>query len=235
MKLEAPDKKNKLKVLGKKVFSQQNEILGKYFILDNDKGVATIEFHYDHFEDFLDQNLGNGKARFFTTDFKEKLRGIVQLIPLVYDVNIIFNIKDYDGYTIEDANQILEDNMNIHYFNNRIGLQKKKRSAIALLIIGILFLISNILFNYFIEGTGTNKLLINVFSEIMDIAAWVFVWESVSIYFIDRAEMAVKTEKFRARIKEVVFKKPKDYLPVNNIKALEEDIRDSKSKEKEEK
>ena len=163
----------------------------------------------------LDQTLGNGKARFLSSEFKEKLTNITLLIPRVYKINYVFSIKDYDGYTIQEVNQIFEDNMNIQYFNSRQTIKRKRNMAIILMILGIVFLLGNIFFSYFSKEWNVPDITQSVLSEILDIAAWVFIWESVTVYFIDRSEVKVKTENFRLRMKNIEFKRPEEYHPVS--------------------
>lgn len=229
MELKEPDRKTKKSILGRRIFAQQNDILNKYFVLDDKTGTATIEFHYAHLEDMLDQTIGNGKARFFSSEFKDKLGGIVAMIPNVYKVKLEFVIADYDGYTIEEANQIFADNLDIQFFNSRVILRRKRNSAIILFAFGLLFLIANILLSVYFEKMNLNELSKSIISEVLDIAAWVFIWEAVTVYFIDRSKVKVKTEAFRLRIKEITFESPEEYHPVSIADNNEQEETDTKT------
>jgi hypothetical protein len=230
MELKEPDRKTKKNVLGRKIFAQQNDILNKYFVLDDKTGTATIEFHYTHLEDMLDQTIGNGKARFFSSEFKDKLSGIVAMIPNVYKIKLAFVIKDYDGYTIEEANHIFADNLDIQFFNSRVILRRKRNVSFILLLFGLFFLIANILLSFYFKNLNMNEMTQSIISEVLDIAAWVFIWEAVTIYFIDRSEVKVKTEAFRLRIKEITFESPEEYHPVSIASSNEPEEKDKEPK-----
>lgn len=72
----------------------------------------------------------------------------------------------------------------------RVGREMRRNSLISFIMlgVGILGLIAVVLLSVF----GENP----VFSEILDIFAWVFVWEAVDLFFLERGKL--RGERLRA-------------------------------------
>jgi hypothetical protein len=213
MEIKRPDL-SKITIHGHRVFAKHSELLNKYFTLDEEKRLATVKLRYDHFTDMLAPNIGEGKNRFFLKSVTDEMTEVLNLIPIDYQVNLIFEVKDYGPYSEEEAMGIAEDNLNFNYYQGKLQMKKKTRTALILFVIGILFLVFNILAVSMKWGHGAldtdSK---GIISEVLDIAAWVFIWESVSIYFFDRSEIRLRQSNFRYRIKDIQFTSPAETHP----------------------
>jgi hypothetical protein len=51
--------------------------------------------------------------------------------------------------------------------------------------------------------SGISDLNREIISEVIDIAAWVFVWEAVSVYFLEGGELRSRLRTIHRRINEV--------------------------------
>ncbi len=121
-----------------------------------------------------------------------------------YDSNELLN-DEFSSYLIEKATLIspksklrvkifsetnLEEKEVKYAYNNKFKkefedydrkLKENARFAFIMLLIGILFIGFLILEEYFL-----NELVLSI---ILEIAAWVFVWEAVDAFFLQRAEL----------------------------------------------
>lgn len=85
----------------------------------------------------------------------------------------------------------------------------KKWIALALLLSGIAILVVMALLQAF-AFDGEQNAIENIVTEILDIAAWVFVWESVTIYFLERSAGKIQWEKSQDRLKAIRFETIED-------------------------
>jgi hypothetical protein len=201
--------KTTVRVMGHRLFEKHNDLLNRYFEMDNEKGIATVRFHYDHFNDMLRPHLGSGADRFLNADIIENVDTILNTIPVFYQIHFIFEVKDFDGYTPEQAKAIFEENYQFIFYSSKIAMRRKSRVALGLAITGILFLVLNILAISLHFGKGTlDSDTISILSEIIDIIAWVFLWESASIFFFDRSQIQAHQVNIRTRISNVLFQSP---------------------------
>lgn len=59
-----------------------------------------------------------------------------------------------------------------------------------------MFILNNYSYNFILE---------DIISEILNITAWVFIWEAVTIYLLDRNERNYKNRKIYKRINKIEF------------------------------
>ena len=76
--------------------------------------------------------------------------------------------------------------------------QQKNRSQPGTIV--IMIILNNTIF-----ANSNNQITKDIVSEVLDIAAWVFIWESVTIYFIDKNEDKHKFLNAMKRINNIKF------------------------------
>ena len=59
-----------------------------------------------------------------------------------------------------------------------------------------MFILNNYSYNFILE---------DIISEILNITAWVFIWEAVTIYLLDHNERNYKNRKIYKRINKIEF------------------------------
>lgn len=78
------------------------------------------------------------------------------------------------------------------YHENERELKAQNRIALLLLIVGVLVLASALLWEYKIGNI--------LWAEVVDVVAWVFLWEAVDIKFFKTRELAQQRKRYAALI-----------------------------------
>ncbi len=78
------------------------------------------------------------------------------------------------------------------YIANERELKRNRIVVIALSILGILVLMANIIFDYTVGG--------RIWTEVIDIVAWVLIWEAVDIGFFGCRQMRIKKCRYLSYI-----------------------------------
>ena len=123
-------------------------------------------------------------------------------------VPVVINFDDGGRYS-KELKQKIERAVIRHYaleFEDRIH-EHKRRLAFGWIafIIGLLFLVTTIMLNFFLEDK------IRLFLEIITILSWVFIWQSVDIFFFAGHERRVDIyNSAQLAVAEVSFGEPKE-------------------------
>lgn len=184
----------------RKVEKNLHDTLLKYYDLDDEKGIATILFQFDRFSDFFETDIG--KRPLLKGRLKEELEALFLRLPECYDLDLEIRIENGEGHPEKEAFDALKDGLFFNAVDYRKRMTGKTISAFVLLVIGILLLLTMALLEVYLFQ-GESSLLENVVVEVLDIAAWVFVWEAVTIYFIERKESRIAWDRSRERIKDI--------------------------------
>lgn len=215
-------------VKGRKVDKALYDLLHKYFEVDDENAILTVYMKYEKFSDlFTDEFFERGYI--LNSSFEDKLSYILKMIPRPYKANIIIVIKDYQGHTKEECAKICSDSIVFRYYRSERTIHMETRRSLYLMIIGILFLLANIIFLglYTQDRVGASyysQAFHDITSEILDIAAWVFVWEAVTLYFMDRQNVIFRIDKLKEIISKVKFEevKPRDLKEEKEVEKAEE-------------
>lgn len=183
--------------------TRQLLLLKKYYEVDEDNKIVTVDIHYDKASDFLNTNVGNIENPIIRDDALENVNNIIQNIPVAFKVKINFNIKDYEGYDSKNIIQSFNDTLELNQYTSRRNRQKKNLIAASLILVGVILLCFMVIgknLNWFGEDTKAE-----VIAEIINIAAWVFVWEAVSMLFLEKSEQKIFALRIRTRVSEIVM------------------------------
>lgn len=187
-------------------FENQLELLRKYYPVDDEKRTVDITLGYDSAWDIVAEDVSTEEKPQIKKEIPERMGELIGTVPPEYKVNFNIAISDYAGMKPETLCESLEDAIEMNHFSAKKGNNKKWLIALLLMVAGILFLI--------FMGTGTvnNWFKINgseeassVIVEILDIIAWVFVWESVSMIFLEPGANRALDIRLRARMGSVSF------------------------------
>lgn len=99
------------------------------------------------------------------------------------------------GSCVDDNERVVYEKAIKEYYRERYvanekSLKRHRILALTLAVIGVLILTIAIFLEY-------NKGSL-VWAEVVDIAAWVFLWEAVDIYFFKTNEMKIKRKRYLA-------------------------------------
>lgn len=190
-------------------------LLKKYYQVDEENKIVTINVHYDKASDFLNTNIGNNDNPIIRDDALENVNNIIQSIPVIYKVKINFDIKDYENYDPKNIIQSFNDTLELNQYTSRRFRQRKNLIAATLILVGVILLCFMVIGKnktWFGEGIKAE-----VIAETINIAAWVFVWEAVSMLFLEKSEQKIFALRIRTRVSEIVMLENS----TNNILACE--------------
>lgn len=96
---------------------------------------------------------------------------------------------------IDDEEKILYDKAIRNYFNlkldgMKLALRRNLIVSVIFTIIGIVGLAAMVLIDHFFDKA--------IWTEVVDIFAWVFVWEAVDQFFIERRKLLLERKKYQA-------------------------------------
>ncbi len=186
----------------KRIKKQVHDLLSEYYDLNDVDNICTITLKFENFQDCFE--LNEAKSPVLNPSLLEKIENISLKIPNVYDIVFDVKIDDYGEYDKNKASDyFLKSCYMMAMKQDRINLNKRKLAfffgAAGVFSLMIMFLLENLFFE---QGSVSGEIT----CEILDIIAWVFLWEAVTFYFLDRAENNFKWKKINKRIKEVSFK-----------------------------
>lgn len=178
-------------------------LLKKYYQVDEENKIVTINVYYDKASDFLNTSIGNVDNPIIRDDALENVNSIIQSIPVVYKVKINFDIKDYENYDPKNIIQSFNDTLELNQYTSRRLRQRKNLIAATLILVGVILLCFMVIGKnktWFGEGIKAE-----VISETINIAAWVFVWEAVSMLFLEKSEQKIFALRIRTRVSEIIM------------------------------
>ncbi|MEI3536853.1 MAG: hypothetical protein V8R16_09085 [Bacilli bacterium] len=191
---------------------RQIELLEKYYVVDNDKKIINIDLHYPKSSDILLNNEGNINCPLFKNEILETVNNLIERTPKDYKVNIIFDIEDYENYKPKQIIESFNDTLELGQYSARRGKQLKNLIASILILVGIILLFFMIIGknnNWFEEGIKSD-----IISEVIDIAAWVFIWEAVTMIFLEQPEQNKFALKIRRKVVQITMLKKGNNEPL---------------------
>lgn len=177
---------------------RQWELLKKYYEVDEENKKITIAFHYEKASDILNKEIGNEEHPQFKKEILDQLNDLIPSLPIGYKIDIVVNIQDYEGYSpnqlLETFNDALE--LNQYYYQK----QKKKTwlRATSMIVVGILLTLFYV-FGLQKEWFGS-AIQSDIVTAVIDSVSCVFIWEAVTMLFIDRPEGAILGIRIRRRV-----------------------------------
>ncbi len=199
---EAKDKVIK-KIPETSVSKRQLELLRKRYDIDEENKIIKITLRYEKASDVLMSHIGKKENPPFNPDVVDTINKLIESVPLNYKAEIHFDIKDYEGYDPHNIMQSFNDVLELRQYSARRGRKNRWLISTILVLIGIvcLFLLATGKVNGWF-GEGINS---EIITEIIDITGWVFVWEAVSLMFLEPTEQATFTLKMREKVAFVSF------------------------------
>lgn len=228
----------------KKEKEYAHKLIKKYMVIDEENKTVQVTLKYNKASDLICKDVNN--ASFLKEEVYEKITKIITKIPGRYKYDFIIVIDDFENFTSKDLMEMIEDYFGIKYFENKKSLRRKRYAAFSLLIAGTLFLILSILASSLKWlGNETSRTILN---EILDIVAWVFIWEAATIYYLEGFTLKAKQKIIKNKINSItiknsnnknlteyndkIFHDEKDILDtINTIKDKIEDKIENKDKE----
>lgn len=199
---------------------RQIELLEKYYNIDNENKIISIDLHYQKVSDILLTNEGNINYPLFKNEIIETVNNAIKRTPRDFKINIVFDIEDYENYNPKQIIESFNDTLELGQYSARRSKQTRNLIAAILILIGIILLFFMIIGNnnnWFKEGIKSD-----IISEVIDIAAWVFIWEAVTMLFLEQPEQSKLALLIRRKVVQITMLKSgiKEPLYVENTNSI---------------
>ena len=169
--------KNRLKNLKQQLNDLEDDDI---FECDKD-GRAIIEVGAENYDDIFSPYCYKGGDT-LSLELVEYLKKQSGTIPLDYDLNIRFNVKNADEQKRKEIQMAVKENYEIDV----LGIEQKIRGlnimAFSLISLGVLFMVAYLILINFVPISAT---------YLIDILAWVFIWEGVRAFMMDKNELKI--------------------------------------------
>ncbi len=192
---------------------RQLDLLSNYYEIDKDKKIITISLHYDDINEIINTDYVNNKLPCFKDELLQKISEIIDSFPHGYKVDTVLDITNLRGYKLKDVMQALEDSLEVFHYTSHRAKSKSFLLAMILMGVGIISLFLMVLFNNHveIEEPGFKDMI----SEIIDIIAWVFIWESVTLIALEPNQYNAVSLKLITRLNLITITSKKNKVSVN--------------------
>ena len=183
--------------------SRQLELIEKYYYLDREKKIIDVDLNYDSVDDILDKEIGNPNNPQFSKNVLETMDSIIENIPTGYKVNINLVLKDYKGYDPKVLMETFNNTLELRRYSSRKKRLNKQVFSGMLIFIGISIMLLMIICKNYISFD--NDIQDEILNEVLDIAAWVFVWEAVTMLFLDDPGKSKLAVEIRRKVNKITF------------------------------
>ncbi len=189
------------------VLDKELELYKKYYEVDTENRVIKMVFHFDSSLDIVEKETSTPERPRIKHEVLEKISDKVRSIPEMYRADVVLEIKDYGPYSNKQLIESIKDSLSFIHFHSDRDFRRDCVIAALFTLIGLVIL----LFAAFLSSDAfawvesTNGAIIK---EILDIAAWVFIWEAVSILFISPDPEKVIEKVLKLKMKTLTITNP---------------------------
>ncbi len=165
------------------ILQKEIELYKKYYEVDEENRIIKMVFRFDSVDEIIEKETSTPERPQIRDDVLEKISKKIRSVPETYRSDVVLEIKDYGEYKNKDLMAAIKDSIAFAHYHSDKDVRRNCVIASLFTLIGLVIL----LFAAFLSSDSfawidsTNGAIIK---EILDIAAWVFIWEAVSILFI---------------------------------------------------
>lgn len=183
--------------------------LSKFYTVNPVTNEYVVEIALQEYEDIF--NIWDSSVkeiRDLNADLKAFLETCSYDIALNHKMVIRINVKEQSKD--ERLENTIEESIR-NYFNysviivNDILSRRRKMAAIYILI-SMIFLITSII----VQGMSTGNMLFSVLLQCLTVGGWIFLWEALTILFLQSSEIMKKRKIFQKLLITPIFFHSKD-------------------------
>ena len=151
-----------------------------YFECD-EEGRAIIEVGAENYDDIFSPYCYKGGDT-LSLELVEYLKKQSGTIPLDYDLNVRFNVKNADEKKRKEIQMAVKENYEIDYMGIEQKINNLNLLSAWFIILGVVFMAIYIAISYFLPMA---------FTYLVDILSWLFIWEGVRGVLLDRRDLKI--------------------------------------------
>lgn len=181
--------------------SRHDYLLSKYFNIDKAKKIAYINLYYNLASDILDLSISTNDY-IIKDEIINDINDLIKMIPNKYKINININIKDYETYDKDKLLESFNDTIEMNYYQRDKLVKYRNLKVGFLVVIGILLLSVMVYFKAS-NIVSSESISYGIISEVIDISAWVFIWEAVTVAFLSGIDLPFNSRFILVRVKNI--------------------------------
>lgn len=185
--------------MGDYMNKRRDLLLNKYFKIDNAKKLAYLDLHYEKASDILDLSMSKDEY-LFNDDVINSVNNLIKMIPSKYKVVINLNIDDYESFNEEELVRSFNDTIEMNYYQREKLVKYRNLKVGYLVMIGILILSLMVYVKANYQSENISK---DILAEVIDITAWVFIWEAVTVAFLSELDLVFDSRLLLVRVKNL--------------------------------
>lgn len=179
-------------VMNKKIL---NIIEKQYERDENDRVIINMRINND--DDFL-SNFSSTKTSIINSDVAEFIENSCRAVLPKEQLLLRIECNNLDNNTQDKYTQAIKEYYKERFRENEREFKFLNFAFFILAITGILILTFSIFINYKFDSV--------IWSEVIDIVAWVFLWEAVDIKFFKMRQMRLQRKRYLSFINmKVIF------------------------------
>lgn len=183
--------------------TQELELLSEYYPIDQKNKLVTANFHVDNVEELLCRPAASGFRAPFKTDFFEECQAIISKFPAPYRLNAQIVVEDWGNHTPQELTRSFRDSLEMMQNTKRMKSRRVLFLSAMFVIAG--FLILGLMVCGQNLGWFGADFSASLWEEAVDIAGTVFLWEAVTVVFLEASEESVSDPGIRKRIAFLTF------------------------------
>lgn len=165
------------------------ELLKRLFELDEENKVFDIRLKLDNLDPLVDKSISTEKNLVLNEEADGFILHYLSDIPSGYKCNMTLQIADYEGYSKDAVKDAFKESLNLNRIRFKKEDRRKKLLVLIMTIAGLLLVVlSKTVFSSLFQNPTANAIVI----EMLDIAGWVFLWEAVTVLFLNPSEILRK-------------------------------------------
>ena len=170
----------------------------------DEEGNGIIDVGAEEYSDIFSYYSLNG-YNVLDTEFNNFIEAKADTIPMKRNLTMVFHIKDANTEKLCEIKNAVKDNYEREIFAINREMHRNTIFSLIMLIVGLSIFGIYILANIFEFSF--------IFTAVAEIGAWVFLWESVDKFFLQRSKLkSERLKKYRLmkaniKVKEFAIKK----------------------------
>lgn len=197
-------------------------LLRKYYEYDEETRTFTVPVTYSKASEILDDNVRDFKHHpRFKKEALEEISDILHSLPSSTKADVHLLIEDYEGIEPSVLLSSFNEAILLNQHRSRLEQRKSGFTAAILAIVGMIILFFYVfgkIHNWYGSGEGT--LGYDFATEVLNVVAWVFLWEAVTVLFLNPNDYRSMNAGLFLKINELGF-----YDASGKKKFVEEDIK----------
>lgn len=177
---------------------RQIEIISKYHKVDFEEKIIYLDLHYEKASEIIETDISSLSRPRFKFDILKRASDIISSFPRDYFISINIIIDDYENADPHSLIESFRDELEIFHYS----IINEKNHNWIISVILVLVSTSLLFFRLF---AGNSKIISTdgMFYEMLDIIAWVFLWEAVSVMFLSQRELYGVSMSFNDRVLKI--------------------------------